>query len=397
MLCQNLVPNPSFEYFTSCPSGFSQINSAVPWFSANTYGTPDFLNSCAPTGLFSVSTPNNFRGFQNARTGVGYAHIFVMPTIGPSDYREYIQVPLISPLVAGQLYEISFYVSLSDKSRYATNNLGVHISSSPTYSVGYYPMPYTPQINETSIISDTSNWQLISGVYLASGGEQYITIGNFYYDSLTAKTINNPSSPNFFSDNGYYIDDVCVTPVGGTGCLAALPINLLSFNAKQEGNNVKVYWKTATEINNNFFTIERSKDAISFEEIGEVKGAGNSHRILNYKFYDDSSIYGITYYRLKQTDFDGKYSYSQTIVADFKQDNDLILFPNPAKTYIKVKHSPSDNKYYYLIKNQLGIIVKEGILNEDYIINIEDLENSVYYLTLINEHQIIKSFKFIKN
>ena len=208
---QNLVPNPSFENFVNCPSLNSQLNLASPW-TTPTSGTSDLINSCAPVTAFGVSVPYNFRGFQNARTGNGYAHIFCYPNATSANYREYLQVQLISPLVAGQTYEISFYVSLSDNSMHAINNIGAFISTFAPNAGGYYPLPYTPQILETNVVSDTANWVNISGLYTALGGEQYLTIGNFYNDSLTTAIIVNPSTPHLFSDCGYYVDDVSVLP-----------------------------------------------------------------------------------------------------------------------------------------------------------------------------------------
>src|SRR5690606_38659659 len=91
-----------------------------------------------------------------------------------------------------------------------------------------------------------------------------------------------------------------------------LPIQLLSFTAKPIDNKeVLTQWTTATETNNDFFTVERSVDALNFKEIGTVNGAGNSNNAIKYRFSDKNPFAGTSYYRLKQTDFDGKFSYSE--------------------------------------------------------------------------------------
>ena len=86
-----------------------------------------------------------------------------------------------------------------------------------------------------------------------------------------------------------------------------LPIELLSFNAVLENRIVKLTWKTASETNNDFFTLEKSKDGISWESFKTVDGAGSSSSILNYEDYDQNPYSGVSYYRLKQTDFNGAF------------------------------------------------------------------------------------------
>ena len=114
-----------------------------------------------------------------------------------------------------------------------------------------------------------------------------------------------------------------------------LPIELIAFNAKVNGRNVDLDWTTATETNNEFFTVERSADALNFEKIIVVKGGGNSSSLLKYKTADLNPLQGISYYRLKQTDYDGKFAYSQIVSVNtiIDEGNDIfVVFPNPASS-----------------------------------------------------------------
>ncbi len=88
-----------------------------------------------------------------------------------------------------------------------------------------------------------------------------------------------------------------------------LPIELLSFSVKNNGNSVMIQWATAAEINNDYFTIERSTDGFSWEILDYMYGAGNSNQVLHYQYEDNQPVQGVSYYRLKQTDFDGQYEY----------------------------------------------------------------------------------------
>lgn len=106
------------------------------------------------------------------------------------------------------------------------------------------------------------------------------------------------------SDPSFAIDDVLITGI------TTLPIELLSFEALSRTSDVQLEWVTASEQNNDHFTIERSSDGLNFETISEVQGAGNSSQNISYATIDPFPLPGLSYYRLKQTDFDGKYEYS---------------------------------------------------------------------------------------
>ncbi len=110
----------------------------------------------------------------------------------------------------------------------------------------------------------------------------------------------------------------------------ALPLELLSFNAELNKNVVDLTWATASEQNSDYFTIERSHDGIHFTELMKVKAAGYSTHELNYKTVDEHPLLGISYYRLKQTDFDGSYKYSLIDQVNYQLTNfNFAIIPNP--------------------------------------------------------------------
>jgi formylmethanofuran dehydrogenase subunit C len=110
-----------------------------------------------------------------------------------------------------------------------------------------------------------------------------------------------------------------------------LPVNLISFEAETESDGVELNWATASEINNAYFQIEKSIDAINFEAIDKVEGYGNSNVVMEYSYTDHNAINGISYYRLKQIDFNGEYEYSQILAVNFEKNTDegiIILTDN---------------------------------------------------------------------
>ncbi|NEN24394.1 T9SS type A sorting domain-containing protein [Cryomorpha ignava] len=127
--------------------------------------------------------------------------------------------------------------------------------------------------------------------------------------------------------------------LGSISSFNPLPITLVSFEAQVCGNSVCLSWQTASEFNNDFFTVEKSDDALIWKKVEDVMGAGNSHTILNYKTIDNYPFAGLSYYRLKQTDFNGNFLYSSVESVHFKNHGDkgLIIYPNPARDNTTIK------------------------------------------------------------
>ncbi|MEO5987851.1 MAG: hypothetical protein ABIU54_03880 [Candidatus Eisenbacteria bacterium] len=203
----NLVPNTSFETYTSCPTSYGQIYQAVPWDTPTT-GTSDYLNACAPVVFPSLNVPQNQLGYQNALTGVGYTGL--IPYSAAADYREYIQAPLNSPLAANASYLVKFYISLADSSILAIDRLGAYLSVGPVGPVpNYAPLAVTPQVESPAnvYLTNASGWTLISATIVAAGGEDHITIGNFHDDASTG-TVAGPGQ--WPGGSYYYVEDVSV-------------------------------------------------------------------------------------------------------------------------------------------------------------------------------------------
>jgi hypothetical protein len=113
------------------------------------------------------------------------------------------------------------------------------------------------------------------------------------------------------------------------------PISLLYFDAKEMGTEVEATWVTESEINNNYFVVERSADGVNFNEVGRRNGAGNSSSTLYYSLIDGHPLKGISYYRLRQVDFDGTESYSNLVAVSFLEQNVLNVYPNPAQSDVQ--------------------------------------------------------------
>ncbi|MBN4077684.1 T9SS type A sorting domain-containing protein [bacterium AH-315-C20] len=207
----NLIPNPSFEDSVMCPSGQDQIYNCQDWYSP-TFGSSDYFDECG-TGAGGV--PQNGFGWQYARTGEGYAGGHASTFTG-TNVREYIQAQLISPLETNSHYEVSFWVSLADSSQRACDNIGAYLSSTAISSSDVINLPYTPQVvsEEGAPITNQLDWVRIVDTIVASGGENYITIGIFTDDASTNWVF---VSGGWEDEPHYYYDDVSVIKVGTAG------------------------------------------------------------------------------------------------------------------------------------------------------------------------------------
>jgi len=195
---QNLVLNSGFESFVTCPSFGQFSNLYISNWNKPTIASSDYYHyNCA--GIHPT--------VQAPRTGEAYAGIIAY-NFG-TEYREYVTGTLSSPLIAGQTYNVEFYVSLNDGYIQAITELGAYLSASaPGPFSNVLHINVIPQIENTAgSITDTSVWKKISGQFVAAGGEQYITIGNFHNDTTT--TITQPGSTGSYGAY-YFVDDVSV-------------------------------------------------------------------------------------------------------------------------------------------------------------------------------------------
>jgi len=119
-----------------------------------------------------------------------------------------------------------------------------------------------------------------------------------------------------------------------------LPVELTQFGARCGDDGILITWQTASETNNDYFTLEKSENAVDFIQIAEIQGAGNSVDLIEYHFLDERYVSGTFYYRLKQTDFDGSSKYSNIVIANCYANGSanpvVIAYPNPFNDELSV-------------------------------------------------------------
>ncbi|MFK7905817.1 MAG: T9SS type B sorting domain-containing protein [Chitinophagales bacterium] len=203
---QNLVINPSFENIVACPDALEQIENSLSWTSP-TAAKADYFHECDLTN--TVGIPGNSLGFQSARTGSAYAGVQVYSTSANVDYREYLQIELIAPLIADSVYQVGMYVSPGDNlDDCFTDAIGAYFSNTLLNENQETVLNVTPVVQNTAgnFLTDKGNWVLISGTFTAIGGETHLIIGNFLTDAQTTEA--SPCGNNAAAY--YYVEDVSV-------------------------------------------------------------------------------------------------------------------------------------------------------------------------------------------
>ena len=257
---QNLVLNSSFEEHKTCEFIISAIDTnynnpgvVYDWCSGNVSGSPDYFNACQVYNEnWNCMVPVNKNGRQSPVSGTAYAGIAIHSYFAADvEFREYIQTKLSHKLKKGVSYCIGFYTSFAENdtsiinngwSTGAAKNWGLLLSSDrPFNTIDVYsthpspPNSYIisgdPQIKTNDFVADTANWTLIGGTYLATGDEEWITIGNFNPIGQTPiDTFYHGITPNIISY--YYIDNVFVIamndgsllPSDTSVCQVSLPL-----------------------------------------------------------------------------------------------------------------------------------------------------------------------------
>jgi len=209
---QNLIPNPSFEEYQSCPTQLGNFHEDVVAWQAPTLGSTDYFNNCSTV----MGTPKNFNGEQVADFGQAYAGLYLY---APDDYREYMHIKLKEPLKKGVPYEFSFFVSLAERSDFAIKDFGVLFSSLPIAVESRRVLSkmhlyrdtknsyHFLEIKYSEFYKDKKDWVKVQTAFVAKGTERFVTLGNFRNN---AKTRNLITRRNAKQGAYYYLDKVAL-------------------------------------------------------------------------------------------------------------------------------------------------------------------------------------------
>ena len=265
----------------------------------------------------------------------------------------------------------------------------------------------------------TTSWTTAGGAYQAAASATTSVSGLSIYTWSSAQMITNvqgwlntpatnfgwviigaegtPGSAKRFSSrtNPIVPDRPALTVTYST---TPLPISMVYFKAQAQNTGTKLNWQTAQEINNAFFEIEFSTDGASFTPVGKVKGGGNTSLPQSYSFTHHTIQTGKVFYRLSQTDFNGRKSYSQVEFVDLKNTGgSLIISPNPATSKIVVFGLVIDGKQRYSIINLQGEKITEDALSKKEVLLPNTISPGMYMLRIKHSNGTVQSAAFIKH
>jgi hypothetical protein len=203
-----------------------------------------------------------------------------------------------------------------------------------------------------------------------------------------ALMFNNEPSTNYKNINGTSSNLRVTYP-------CALPVELISFDANCDNDRVNLTWNTASEINNHYFTVGKSKDGVNYEVIGTVTGGGNSNQSRTYSFVDPQPSEGTVYYYLKQTDYDGTVEYLDLATVNCSEAPMFSIYPNPGSGVFMIDGvQPGDQ---VIITDLLGqVIFQTNATAEKMEINLEEQLGGTYFVQRVSRYGVT-SEKLILN
>ena len=344
----------TIENFTTDPAGNPVVKTGT--INTLTYNTANIINNeltndgglvCDGGIVYGTSAhPTTSNSTMTSYTGENSTHAYSATLTGLSASTHYY-ARAYATNANGTGYdtdpagEIDFYTSPSTSAHFSSisdltdaDHTTLTLNWSPGNGDGRLIVAFQKGTSATEPADGTTyaaNANYTSGDPLGSGFVMYFGSGasslavtgldgdvedyDFYIYEYAGVTSKGSANINYKQDNPGF------TSTDGT----TFPIELLSFTAKSESSNVIIEWSTATETNNDYFEIERSTDAENFEVVKKLPGAGNSNEVRSYAIVDKANFTGTVYYRLKQTDFDGKTTTSFVIPVIIGADNSLQI------------------------------------------------------------------------
>jgi len=319
---------------------------------------------------------------------------------GSSDYQ-YIQTDV--SLNIATLKEKGYIEISANKSLYTTVN-NVEIQSTGTLIVyGTLEVNNLVFYNGSKITVHPGGKIIVHGNFTNNNNSDNVIINGSItvsgvFDNGNGGVVSGSGviSASSYTGNGttfgYTNSDI---PAGSSVSQGSLPVNLIYFNANVVQSKVYIQWTTASEINNNYFEIQRSEDAINFHTIAKIYGAGNSNSIINYEYIDEiSPESNVYYYRLHQVDFNGDNSTSEIISVEIdKIFNDFIRIGNSENYIILLFSTPISGEIKVKMFDNGGRLVLQQIentnQNSSIKINKQSIKNGFYTLVVNNGNEVM--------
>jgi hypothetical protein len=375
---QNLVSNWSFETYTACPNATGQLPNATFWYCASSCG--EYWNVCG-TPPYNVPSSLAFY-YQFPKDG----NAFISLQTWSGNYREYAQTKLIDTLKNGLCYYVEFYVNVPNGCKNGINNISANLSQI-AYSSST-PLNIPSQITRygNPIIKDTMNWVQIAGIYQASGGETYLTIGNMQND---ASTLTGTIQPTGASGGVQLFDAVSVYSINPTG---PLPWSYRDTTVNY-GDSVYIGNYLGGSLN-------QSWSLLGGGFVGNGAGVYVKPTITS-NYVVSFTLCGVVRTDTLKVTVNGGVGISESE----KRNAEFIISPNPNNGLINLEilNDQFANDASTTLSTEIRIMnivgkemKKEKIKNKKQEIDLRELESGIYYLRIEKDNKIVVVKKIIK-
>lgn len=179
---------------------------------------------------------------------------------------------------------------------------------------------------------------------------------------------------------------------------SAFPVTFFNFNVSKQKETSFLEWSTISESNASHFIIESSNNAYEFKPIGKKNAVGNSNSLLKYYFTDAFPFKGSNFYRIKQIDNDGRFSYSKVLSLEFGNADYAVIYPNPTSNIlvISIKENEVIGAQYELFDKQGRLLMRSNIIRTSTIVNLSSLSSATYLLKIRSTNKQNQIFTIIK-
>lgn len=393
------LANPPEFYNLTLNKASSNLTLNVPVEVSNNLTFTNGLIISSSTNLLTFGDNATASGTSNSSHIQGPCRkegddIFTFP-VGKSGF--YRPIGISAPSFTSDHFTAEFYMASSDGS-YS------HASKDPTIDhLSQCEFWILDRTSGTSNVSVILSWNTTSCGVTNLGDLQVARWnGSEWKDHGNGGTTGNTTAGTITSSAA--ITSFSPFTLSSSTTENPLPVNLVAFSAKPKDRNVLIEWTTASEINNEYFSIESSTDAVTFKEIARVSGAFNSNVVLNYEELDKNPHQGVSYYRLKQVDYDGEFMYSKIEAVNMPviSSTDMVICPNPVVNIMDVRldpfifHNPEISLRDVNGKLLRSYNVKVNNIQEPFRIDLNDLPQGMYFIHVM-EQGYSTSKRVVKN
>lgn len=358
-MSSNTIVSGGKTYYRKWQYSDDGINFYIP-------GSPPSSASCATTGYVASRYYRVVYSYSSSSTDILDPSPWVHVILGPSSVADPTDISTTNISATGFTANWTSSATVC-----AGGGLGIlhriEVSSDPSFSTMLtgYPKDVTGCIT--------------NGATACSYDVTGLTTGITYYWRIKAMSYHVGTS------NG---DLYCGVNSNYVPTSANLPVELIGFTATRSGTGVALNWATASETNNDYFGVERSSNASNWIRLGMVMGAGNSNEIRQYTFTDTDPLNGTSYYRLRQTDFDGAFEFfgPVAVVCDASAGG-FQVYPNPAGDMVYVAGRPDARVRISLCTISGKVLFSQSVedLSRPVSVNLQEYPKGMYILKVESE------------